>query len=511
MGVVYRARQLALDRVVALKLIAPELSGDEAFRRRFARESRIAASLDHPNVIPVYEAGEQDGVLFIAMRYVPGTDLRRVLRTEGRIDLLRATRLVAQIGSALDAAHKQGLVHRDVKPANILVAAGADGEHAYLSDFGLTKHVTSHGGLTATGQWVGTLDYVAPEQVQGRHVDARADVYSLGCVLFEAVCGHVPFERDADMAKLFAHVSHAPPRPSDLVPGLPAVLDDVVLRALAKSPSDRYQSAGDLGRAALAAAERRGLPAVEGSVAAGAAAPVGHAAHPTEPKTQPSVAGTRLDSTPPTPAAWTPVPGGPAQPARRSRAVPIALMVAALILAGGGVAAALITSGRKANNSPRRAAASASPTRATQAVATTADASFQHYVAPTYEADLPTGWRQVQDYESQGSGTFYRTKLQKGSMSVLIDTTPDSSGDPRDTAARQESGDPSYRRLRWRYIQLGPETAFDWAFALNGERREDILFFRGGDGYGVLGAGPPSRYREILAVTRRVAESVVKR
>jgi hypothetical protein len=504
MGIVYLAEQTALARQVALKIIAPELAGDLGFRERFERESRIAASLDHPNVIPVYEAGEHDGVLFIAMRYVPGTDLRHLLRVEGPLAPARAARLIAQIGSALDAAHRQGLVHRDVKPGNILVAGGPDGEHSYLSDFGLTKHVTSHGGLTATGQWVGTLDYVAPEQVQGSPVDARADVYSLGCVLFETLTGRVPFEREADMAKLFAHVSHPPPRPSDMASGLPAALDEVVLRALAKQPPDRYQSAGDLGRAAMAVAQGENVPLIEGSVATGEAAPRGAPVAGPGPERRRS--GTWTEPEP----AWTPVPSVSALEPRRPRAVPIALILAALILAGGGIAAAVITTrpAGKAAGTTRTAPAAARTT--SQASARSAP-SFQHYVAPTYEADLPAGWQRVQDYETEGGGAYYRTKLQKGNMSVLVDTTPNSSGDPRDTALHQESSDPSYQRLRWNYIDLGSDTAFDWAFSLNGERREDILFFRGGDGFGVLGAAPPSRYRQMLSVTRRVAESVTTR
>src|SRR5881394_1093908 len=183
MGVVYRATQLALDRSVALKLITPEFANDPEFRNRFKRESKLAASIEHPNVIPVYEAGEQNGSLFLAMRYVEGTDLKSVLTREGRLEPLRTARFVAQIAAALDAAHAAGLVHRDVKPANVLVA----GEHAYLSDFGLTRLAGSDSGLTESGRWIGTVEYCSPEQLRGQRTDARADVYSLGCVLFAAL------------------------------------------------------------------------------------------------------------------------------------------------------------------------------------------------------------------------------------------------------------------------------------------------------------------------------------
>ena len=174
MGVVYRARQLSLERTVALKVIAPALMQDPAIRRRFVRESKIAASLDHPNVVPVHYAGEEDGVAYIAMRYVAGEDLRSLVRREGRLAPERAARIVAQVAAALDAAHAAGLVHRDVKPANVLLTPD---DHAYLTDFGLTKHVLSLADATQPGHWVGTLDFVAPEQIRGERVDARADVY----------------------------------------------------------------------------------------------------------------------------------------------------------------------------------------------------------------------------------------------------------------------------------------------------------------------------------------------
>ena len=253
MGVVYRAAQISLGRPVALKVISETLSDREDFRERFVRESRLAASLDHPNVIPVYAAGEQDGVLYIAMRFVNGTDLRGLLAAEGAFDPARAAGVVAQVASALDAAHERGLVHRDVKPANVLVAARGGGEHTYLTDFGLTKRTASDSGLTAAGEWVGTLDYVAPEQVRGEQVDGRADVYALGCVLYELLTGRVPFERDDDIAKLWAHISDAAPSPLDLAPDTPRGLASVAECCMEKDPDDRFETAGQMGRAALAA------------------------------------------------------------------------------------------------------------------------------------------------------------------------------------------------------------------------------------------------------------------
>jgi hypothetical protein len=270
MGVVYRAIQLDLDRPVALKLIAPQLAEDPGFRERFVRESRAAASIDHPNVIPIYYTGEDDGALYIAMRYVEGSDLRTLVRAEQHLDPGRAAHIVAQVASALDAAHARGIVHRDVKPANVLLGAN---EHAYLTDFGLTKRVTSHTGSTREGGWVGTLGYVAPEQIRGERVDARADVYALGCVLYHSLAGSPPYQRETDEATLWAHLHDDPPAIHDQVPAVAATFDEVLARALAKDPNDRYPSAGDLGRAALAAAGRPVATGPERLVAVGEAAP----------------------------------------------------------------------------------------------------------------------------------------------------------------------------------------------------------------------------------------------
>ncbi|MFJ7333243.1 serine/threonine-protein kinase [Streptomyces sp. NPDC101110] len=245
MAVVYRARDLRLERTVALKLLAPELARNDTFRRRFTHESRAAAAIDHPHIVPVFEAGETDGVLYIAMRYVPGSDLRHVLDREGPMPPVTAVRVAAQVASALDAAHDHGLVHRDVKPGNILVARGTDSdhpEHVYLTDFGLTKKSLSLTGFTTVGQFVGTLDYVAPEQISGKPVDARCDVYGFACVVFETLAGHPPFLRDDDMALLWAHQYDEPPPLTEDRPDLDPRVDAVFAQALAKSPDDRYPS-----------------------------------------------------------------------------------------------------------------------------------------------------------------------------------------------------------------------------------------------------------------------------
>ena len=250
MGVLYLAIEPGLERRVALKLIAPEAAADEVFARRFAEESKIAASIEHPNVVPIYAAGEEDGTPFIAMRYVSGSDLGRRLAREGRLESALAVALIAQVGNGLDAIHAAGLVHRDVKPANVLLAGGDAGEHAYITDFGVARNVATESGLTQTGRFVGTLDYVAPEQISGGVVDARADTYALGCLLFKLLTGDVPYPRDGDAARLYAHLNDPPPAPSLHATAVPMALDDVAIRAMSKQPEDRYPSAGDLGRSA---------------------------------------------------------------------------------------------------------------------------------------------------------------------------------------------------------------------------------------------------------------------
>jgi serine/threonine protein kinase len=244
MAVVYRAADVRLDRQVALKVLAPELTKDSGFRQRFIRESRAGASVDHPNIIPVFEAGEAEGVLFIAMRFVAGRDVRALLDA-GPLPPARAVSIVTQIASALDTAHARGLVHRDVKPANMLLGTvGSDTtpDHVYLSDFGLSKISASAVSLTGTGQFLGTIDYMSPEQVEGRQIDGRTDQYALACATFEMLTGRPPFQRDQDLAVMWAQVSAAPPSAIELRPELPAAVDPVIAKALAKAPEHRHAS-----------------------------------------------------------------------------------------------------------------------------------------------------------------------------------------------------------------------------------------------------------------------------
>ena len=314
MAVVFRARDERLGRVVALKLLA----GDEVVRKRFVREARAVAAVDHPHIIPVYEAGEAEGVLFIAMRFVAGDDLRVVVSREGALRPRRAAAFISPVASALDAAHDAGLVHRDVKPANMLVDVGPGRpEHVYLSDFGVARGVMSSSGLTRAGQFLGTPDYAAPEQISGRDVDGRADQYALACVAYTLLSGTVPFRREVPMAVLYAHLSAPPPRLTAARPELPDAVNQVLAQALAKEPDDRYDSCGAF---ADALREALGLDPYDPSrpAAASATPPSRNAA--TAPLTiPPDSPPTKLLPGSPAPASMasvpSPPPGSPSRPA----------------------------------------------------------------------------------------------------------------------------------------------------------------------------------------------------
>jgi len=242
MGVVYRAEHRHLQRMVAIKVLAPEIAASD-FRDRFLRESRSAAAIQHPNIVTVYDAGEVDGLLYIAMQFVDGEDLGERLDRVGRLDLGPTLTIGAQVAAALDAAHAHGLVHRDVKPANVLI----EGERSYLTDFGLTRRISSTTRLTTAGQLVGTMDYMAPEQIEGAGVDGRTDVYAFGCLLYHCLTGTAPYtEEEAAAAVLFAHLRKSPPRVSALRPDLPRGLDAVIATAMSKSPDERYPTCGEL-------------------------------------------------------------------------------------------------------------------------------------------------------------------------------------------------------------------------------------------------------------------------
>jgi serine/threonine protein kinase/DNA-binding beta-propeller fold protein YncE len=352
MAVVFRAYDPRLDRRVALKVLPPGLALDEAFRQRFIRESRAAAAVDDAHIIPVFEAGESDGVLFIAMRYVRGGDLRSLIGRAGPLPSSRVAEIVAQMASALDAAHALGLVHRDVKPANMLLEPStvADRpEHVYLSDFGLSKGALAATGLTATGQFLGTLDYVSPEQIEGRPIDGRADEYALACSAFEMLCGEPPFQREQGVSVMYAHLSEAPPSVRARRPELPPEIDEVLAKAMAKAPGNRYATC------------REFAVALRPALGIGATGPEGQpASHPATEVVVTIGSGMAADSLPTSTGESLPTSIGqpersgpphdepaaqrPQSPSRRPwwrSPVPVAgICVLAVLLAGGGFLAA---------------------------------------------------------------------------------------------------------------------------------------------------------------------------
>ncbi len=338
MGVVYRATQLSLDRTVALKVIAPHYASDPGFRDRFAREARLAASIDHPGVAAVHDFGEVDGVPYLVMAFIPGDDLEKILARDGRIEPSRAARIVAQVGAALQAAHDRGLVHRDVKPANIMVTpVRGDEERVFLTDFGLTRP-PERTNLTAAGQFIGTPDYMAPEQLQDLPISGRVDVYSLGCMLYEMLTGEIPYASDSTMRKLWAHVNEPIPVPS--AKGVPVAFDAVVARALAKDPNDRFATPTELGRAALAAVPG-GVPTVVAE------------APPTRAAT----------ATPTPPAADPAAPNAPTAVILRKRSRTLAIAGGALtVFTAGAVGAVLLTRDDNPAASPTVGPANTAPT-----------------------------------------------------------------------------------------------------------------------------------------------------
>ena len=354
MSVVYRAREMHPARTVALKVLSPDLAGDAAFRKRFLRESDLAASIGHPNIVPIFDAGEAEGHLFIAMPLIPGRDLGAVIREQGALSLDRVTGIVEQVGRALDAAHGQGLVHRDIKPGNVLLAPGStpgEREHVYLADFGLARRRAAETRLTEHQSFLGTRDYAAPEQIRGEDVDGRADIYALGCVVYEALTGAPPFAGESESALMYAHLEKDPPALAAIRPHL-APVDPVIARAMAKHPDARFQSGRDL-TAALAAAAAQvqaagpaatvvDAPAVVtptviepvGAVPRAAHAAAAHAPPPTPPPPAQYVAA----PAPPPPAPAAPGGGGPS---RRT----LGLIAAGAVVVVAGVGVALLAGG----------------------------------------------------------------------------------------------------------------------------------------------------------------------
>jgi hypothetical protein len=337
MSEVYRASNPRLGNTIAVKLLTRELGSDEIFRERFVRESQLAASLNHPNVIPIFDAGEADGLPYIAMRYVDGPDLQELLTRDGALPIEAAIAIVGQIGAALDAAHEKGLIHRDVKPANILIESNGDSTpHVYLSDFGVAKHGGSRSGLTSTGQFVGTVDYIAPEQIEGKALSGATDVYSLACVLYQTLAGTPPFDRDTDVGMIYAHLVEPPPALTQQRPDLPAELDAVLAKALSKRPEDRYQSC------------REFVADVRGAVGLQAPASTGTGVNP-------RAAETRLAAASAPPTTEAPVPPTTAAPS------PGLTPVGETVLAGAGSTVAASEAGPPPATADLTQAASSPP------------------------------------------------------------------------------------------------------------------------------------------------------
>jgi outer membrane biosynthesis protein TonB len=335
MSIVYEAEHMQLGRKLALKLLAPALAADESFRERFIRESQIAASLDHPNVVQIYDAGEADGFLYIAMRHVEGTDLRSLLERQAPLGLGQTLYIVEQVASALDAAHERGLVHRDIKPANILLAQPS--ERVFLTDFGIAKQ-TSSAALTKTGYFLGTFEYAAPEQLEGKPIDGRTDLYALGCVLYECLSGEAPFKAATEASIIHAHLVEPPPKLTLKRPDLPAGLNAVITRAMAKAKEDRFSTGAELTNAVRAAARDEALATSTGyaqpvtPVAAETIlAPPERPAAPEPPPAPPPA--------PPAPQPSTAAEPAPAPPPREPRTV--ALTTRRLVVLGVALAALL--------------------------------------------------------------------------------------------------------------------------------------------------------------------------
>jgi hypothetical protein len=461
-GTVYRATQLALGREVAVKVVpasgvAPELVS------RFKREARTAAELEHPHTIPIHAAGEEDGLLYLVMRLVAGPDLGALIAAEGPLEPARAVALIGQVAGALDAAHAAGLVHRDIKPANILVERRAKGEHAYLSDFGLMRHAVGDTAITRVGEWVGSVDYVSPEQIEGRAVDARTDVYALTGVLFTALTGRPPFQRPTPAATALAHRHDPPP---SLGAGTEA-MSAVIAWGMAKSRDDRFASAGDLVRGASAALNV--APA-----APGARAPA-----------RDQRRGAGLDGRP-----------HPRGVGRRRRW--LAALAGAAVLLAATVLTAILTGSSTSPVPPTTGASAAAPVSFPNAA---------RFNGNGFAFSYPAGWQVVENQRSLGA--FIRTKVVSpdGQQLLIVDRVPEDAMTPKARAisvSQSTARTPGYQLVSLAPLPLGTRNAFLWSFQLIGQplpARFDIFQRLGTSGYAVLAEGPALSQVSHVALT----------
>jgi len=459
MAVVFRARDDQLGRQVALKIMAPSVASDAEFRQRFIRESKAAAAVDDPHIIPLFEAGESDGVLFIAMRYVAGGDVRSLLAREGPLSVGRACAILVSVASALDAAHAAGLVHRDVKPGNMLIdVRQGRPDHVYLADFGLTKATSGAVTLTGTGRFLGTADYAAPEQIRGRRVDGRTDQYALACAAVEMLTGQTPFPLEEVIAVLTAHMSEPPPLLSARRHGLPAELDAVLGRALAKSPGDRYRSCGDFTAAFQRAA---GADRYEATVAAGVShrrtdgeaaglAPGGPGRVHAEPAaTRPLALPRSMEA----PGRIDVIRGR----SRRGRLV-IASAAAVAVAATAAVVAFLMLA--QPSRSPSAHGAGTRHPAARRAVSAPPWHTYKDLSG--FAIDVPPGWAMA----SRVPGAVQFTMPGGFLLKVEWNTDPkaDALADWRRQAAEKTAKDPSYHQISIRQVTYRGYNAADWQF-----------------------------------------------
>jgi serine/threonine protein kinase len=507
MGVVYLAQDERLGRQVALKVIAPHLAHDPEFNRRFEAEARSAAAIEHPNVVPVYTAGSASGSVFLAMRFIHGTDLRTLLRQSGRLNVDVALKIVAEVAAGLDAAHAAGLVHRDVKPANILLEGEPGGGRAYLTDFGLTKASQgSHTQATATGQWIGTLDYVAPEQMAGGLVSARTDVYALGCVLYEMLSGSVPFGGN-EMQKMWSQAN----QPIPTLGGSFSALDSVIAKATAKDPAHRFASAGDLAHAARAAQDGVAMGPEHGAARGAAAVGMAEEINPAPTKQMPRV---------PMPPVVEPTlqrrssqaehPRAANRRARGSLGRAVAIVGAALVIAGGMIVGALVVAQGQDHG--------AANTVVTRAVTTTVRApspetTEEHGVTessretpesseeltsfdgPHYSVEVPATWAQTEREQRASDGSYTENVWisPDESEGILIDESPGNPADPATSAANiahdvRSAGETVYSIRK--ELLIGGTEGSELDLRANSERpeRADFFFDLGGNGFAVLGS-----------------------
>lgn len=520
MGIVYRARQRSLRRVVALKVIRADIAVVPEYRERFLREARLAASVDHPHVVPVYDVGEADSCLFLAMQWVEGRDLKQAVETAGRLAPDRAVPIATQIAGALDAVHSAGLIHRDVKPANVLLRDVGSAEHAYLTDFGVARPSHAADQLTRTGWMVGTSGYLSPEQIRGQDPGPRSDLYALGCLFFEMLTGRPPFTAENDMALRWAHANDPRPLASRAAPQLGSRYDEFVATALAIDPAQRFASGREFAQALTAAQS--------GSSTAGAmAVPIAVPHTPTAvgPPT-PIPAPVQM------PAPVTPYPAyayatpTPQYPHKSRSGSPLALILLAVIALAGCAAGALAAAGVFSHQTSDRAVApprgqnpSSKQPSTPNGSGTASNLASNTFNGQAFSISYPLSW-QVKDAE-QNKGTYTDTTFVSPNDSntlVRVDYSPNPPSDPM-TAAQPVinglQGQPGYKRLALRRGTFDGFPAVRWKFRVLESgvllQKED-LFIVGGTGsigFGVLTQAPASTYAGLAPTFAKLRRSLV--